>query len=131
MWCPNCKAEYEKGIETCADCNLALVEGFPLDTPKEKWGRAFPGKAMKAWPFTESGKPEPPAFIKHCTSVDMEDEMLINMLYAYGIPAIKQYPENGQLGKVVLGISGDGADIFVPSSMLEDAKALIGGASND
>lgn len=131
MWCPNCKAEYEAEIKTCPDCELELVNEYPKATPKEKWGRVFTGKAMKAWPFDEDGKPQQGAFLKHCTSVDMEDEMLINMLFAYGIPAVRQYPENGQLGKVVLGISGDGADIFVPSSMLEDAKALIGGSSDD
>ena len=32
---------------------------------------------------------------------------------------------NGHLGRLVLGISGYGVDIYVPKSMLEDAKKLI------
>ncbi|MBS7402453.1 MAG: hypothetical protein ACI3UZ_06485 [Oscillospiraceae bacterium] len=129
MWCPNCKTEYENGIEACSDCGAALVRERPRE--KAGWACSFPGSAMKNWPLGEDGKPEQAALLTHCTCLDMEDEMLINMLLAYGIPAVKQYPQNGQLGKVVLGISGDGADIFVPKSMLEDAKAIVGGGSDD
>ena len=64
-------------------------------------------------------------------AVDMADEMLINMLTAYGIPAVKLYPSNGGFGKVVLGISGEGADIFVPASMHEDAVSLLEGSTNE
>jgi hypothetical protein len=28
-FCPSCRAEYRPGIETCADCNLELVEMLP------------------------------------------------------------------------------------------------------
>ncbi|NLH00856.1 MAG: hypothetical protein GX488_02945 [Clostridiales bacterium] len=93
---------------------------------KPVWGGSLPGKLYKNWPKVD-GTPEEPVFLKHCTSADMEDEMLINMLAAYGIPAVKQYPLNGSFGKVVLGMSGEGTDIFVPASMLEDAIYLIGG----
>lgn len=27
-WCPNCKNEYRKGITTCADCNIPLVDSL-------------------------------------------------------------------------------------------------------
>ncbi len=94
------------------------------------WARSVPGQAYKDWPKI-SGEPEEPVFLKHCTSVDMADEMLINMLTAYGIPAVKLYPSNGGFGKVVLGISGEGADIFVPASMHEDAVSLLEGSTNE
>lgn len=100
------------------------------ESAKPFWYQSVPGQTYKDWPKID-GKPEEPAFLKHCTSVDMEDEMLINMLSAYGIPALKLYPSNGSFGKVVLGMSGDGANIFVPSSMLEDAIALIGGSVDE
>lgn len=100
------------------------------ESAKPFWYQSVPGQAYKDWP-KKDGEPVEPAFLKHCTSVDMEDEMLINMLSAYGIPAIKLYPSNGSFGKVVLGMSGDGADIFVPSAMLEDAVALIGGSVDE
>ena len=54
----------------------------------------------------------------------MSDEMLVNLLGAYGIPALKQYPNDGDFGRLILGISGPGTDIYVPKSMYEDAVNL-------
>ena len=47
------------------------------------------------------------------------------MLEAYGIPCLRQYPGDGDFGKVVLGMSGFGTDIYVPESMFEDALNLF------
>ncbi len=93
--------------------------------PKLGWGFTEYGKELKNWPRDERGEPVAPAFLKHCGSLDMEDEMLANLLEAYGIPCLRRYPENGSFGRVVLGMSGNGADIYVPETMLEDAKNLI------
>lgn len=94
------------------------------------WGRSLPGEIYKAWP-KKNGEPEPPVFLRHCATTNMEDELLINMLSAYGIPAVRLYPSNGSFGKVVLGMSADGADLFVPESLLDEAISLIGGLTND
>jgi len=94
------------------------------------WYRTLPGETYSKWPKAD-GEPEQPVFLKHCTSLDMEDEMLINMLTAYGIPAVKLYPSNGSFGVVVLGMSAEGSDIYVPASLLSDALSLIGGENND
>jgi hypothetical protein len=32
-YCPNCLTEYQAGVETCADCQIALVEGAPAYCP--------------------------------------------------------------------------------------------------
>jgi hypothetical protein len=37
----------------------------------------------------------------------------------------------GSLGRVVLGISGYGVEIFVPANLLDDAKALIEGSESE
>jgi hypothetical protein len=97
---------------------------------KPIWGQSRLGSLYEEWP-KKDGVPEDPVFIKHCSSVDMEDEMLVNMLSAFGIPAVKQYPANGGFGKIVIGMSGEGTDIFVPTSMLNDALSVIGGQSNE
>ncbi len=131
MWCPNCKTEYNDANTHCTDCGAKLVSRLPNACTKASWGRSFLGDTIKKWPLLSDNEPEKPAFLKHCSSVDMEDEMLINMLSAYGIPAIKQYPQNGGLGKIVLGMSGSGADIYVPESLLADALALMEGVSDD
>ena len=98
---------------------------------KEFWGRASYGKLQEIWPKTEDGDFEEQVFLKHCASTDMEDELLINMLSAYGIPCVSQYSNDGILGRVVLGMSGTGTDLFVPKSMLEDARKLCEGGHED
>lgn len=104
-----------------------MAESFP----KLGWGFSKTGKLLKNWPTDEAGEPLPGAFLKHCSSLDMEDEMTVNLLEAYGIPCVRRYPENGSFGRIVLGMSGTGADLFVPESMLEDAQALIAEETND
>ena len=94
---------------------------------KEEWGRTLYGQLQEDWPKTETGEFEEPVFLKHCASTDMEDDLVVNMLAAYGIPCIRQYPNNGQLGRVIMGISGSGADLFVPASMAEEARTLCEG----
>ena len=94
------------------------------------WYRTLPGELYRQWPKRD-GEPEEPVFLTHCSALDMADELLIGMLSAYGIPAVRHYPSNGSFGVVVLGISADGTDIYVPASMLEDAAAIIGGNSDD
>ena len=93
------------------------IEGFGF-------GRVTRGIYDK-WPKNESGEPVCPAKLTHCQCSDMADELLVNMLEAYGIPAVCVHPDNGDLGEVILGMSGTGTDIYVPETLLEDAKALM------
>jgi hypothetical protein len=94
------------------------------------WVRSLPGEMSGKWP-REGESFEEAAFLRHCTSVDMEDELLVNMLDAYGIPCVRHYPADGGFGKVIMGISGMGADLYVPKSMLEDALSLCEGVPED
>ena len=61
----------------------------------------------------------------HCSQVDLEDKIVISLLEAYNIPAIRQYPNDGDFGNVVLGMSGSGIDLYVPETMLADARNLL------
>ena len=115
----------DNGTSTNVEKDSVSPESFKI-----VWGDSMPGKLYEAWP-KKDGAPEEPAFLKHCSSIDMEDEMVINLLKAYGVPAIKKYPSNGSFGRLVLGMSGEGTDIYVPLSMLEDAISLIGGCTDD
>ena len=98
---------------------------------KMQWSRAEKSRLSERWPEDETGQPETPVFLCNCTNNDMGDELRINMLEAYGIPCLRIYPGDGSFGKVVLGMSGPGTDIYVPQSMLNDAKALCEEENNE
>ncbi|MGN1002398.1 MAG: hypothetical protein ACI4PC_06465 [Oscillospiraceae bacterium] len=97
---------------------------------KYGWGRR-PGELYEKWPKNEAGEPVPPRFLIHCSSLDMEDTMTVNMLESYGIPAVILHPGDGDFGKVLLGMSGTGSSIYVPETMYEDAKTIMEAEPDD
>lgn len=96
---------------------------------KLEWGRKLTGELYERWPKDENGEPVEPVFLTHCMSLDMRDEMLVNLLEAYGIPCLRQYPNDGDFGRLMLGMSGPGVDVYVPRNMYEDAINLSEGSS--
>ena len=61
--------------------------------------------------------------------LDINDEMIVNLLEAYGIPCIRLYPNDGDFGRLILGTSGTGVEIYVPKTMYEDAVNLSEGSA--
>lgn len=88
------------------------------------WGSKIPGELFERWPKDENGNPEEPRLLATLANNNMFDELTVNMLEAYGIPCLKIYPGYGGFGKVMLGMSGEGTEIYVPASLHEDALAL-------
>jgi len=99
------------------------------DGVKVEWGKRLVGDILKRWPKDEAGELIEPVFLTHRMCLDMSDEMLVNLLEAYNIPCIRQYPNDGDFGRLVLGMSGTGVDIYVPKTMYEDAVNLTEGSS--
>lgn len=97
----------------------------------EAWGRHEYGKTFDAWPRDEKGEPIEPVFLVHCQPLDMEAQMIQSMLEAYGIPSVRRLPGDGAFGQLIIGMSGSGADIFVPATMLQDALELLKGEPDD
>ena len=93
--------------------------------PEIKWGKYMDGELLASWPRDGAGEPEEPVFLCQRLSTDLSDQLTMNMLRAYGIPCMCMERGNGNLGKLILGISGYGVEIYVPKSLLEDAKQLI------
>ena len=79
------------------------------------------------WPKNDAGEPVAPVYLTHCGETQMEAEITVNMLESYGIPVVTQYPNDGSFGKVVLGMAGSGADLYVPENMHEQARELLSG----
>ena len=84
-------------------------------------------KLVDIWPKDVAGETVKPKFLTHLINNDMQDELTVNMLESFGIPCIMKYPGNGGFGKVMLGMSGDGTDIYVPETMYDDAIGLLKG----
>ena len=81
--------------------------------------KGLPSDLLERWPKAPSGEPEKAVFLCNIKAVDLADELRINMLEAYGIPCLRDYPGNGSFGKVVLGMSGQETDYYVPERLLK------------
>ena len=88
------------------------------------WSR-LPGELQKRWPRDDAGEFVAPKYLTTLPSVDLADEFLISMLEAYGVPVLRQYGGDGSFGKVILGMSGTGSDLYVPETLYETAKELM------
>ncbi len=95
------------------------------------WGRRVPGDVIEKWPRDAAGEPVPAALLAGGSEMNMDDAIIMSMLESYGIPSFKQYPHYGGFGKTIMGVSAEGTDIYVPETMLEDAKALMEGEPDD
>ena len=94
------------------------------DEVKLTWGKT-PNDLSERWPKDAEGKSEEPAFLTLAMDANAETDMLCSMLRAYDIPVLCRYEGEGAFGKVMLGASAQGTSLYVPASMLEDAKNLI------
>ena len=99
--------------------------------PKLEWGRDLPGDLAEKWPKDENGDFVPAAWLTNCWQIDMGDAILTGVLDSCGIPFYKRFPHYGGFGNLMLGMSAEGVDIFVPETMLEEAKNILKGESED
>ncbi|MEA5142437.1 MAG: hypothetical protein VB023_02525 [Oscillibacter sp.] len=88
------------------------------------WGRSDQSGGP-AWPLNAVGEKEKAVRLKFAFDSMADADMTISYLAAYGIPCFKYYDLDGGAGKVINGFSGYGASLYVPSSLLEDAQALL------
>ena len=95
------------------------------------WGRHEYGKLYDVWPRDDTGETVEPAFLVHCGPLHMEAEMIQSMLESYDIPSVRCLPGDGAFGELILGMSGNGVDLFVPVTMLEKARELLEGEPED
>lgn len=101
-WCPNCKSEYREGFTKCSECGAELVEELEIE--------------KKVIIDDDEG-----AFLFSVRD-DVQAKIVEAKLNAYGIPVLKTYVG---IGNVYFGTSVLGVNIFVPSKLLEEAKALM------
>lgn len=127
LWCETCRKEYsDETGRLCPKCGGALQEIVPeeMEPAKVSWGRQGKDQEPK-WPLDETGQPEQAVLLCEASDLGGGGEIAISMLRAFGVPVLQKYPGDGQLGKVILGFSGYGFDVYVPESMLELAQELM------
>ena len=95
-----------------------------MSEPRIEWGRADLGGLLDRWPKGADGEPVPAKLLCNQSCVDMSDLLFVNMLEAYGIPCLTVDPGDGSFSRVVMGISGQGVDVYVPENLYDDAVAL-------
>ena len=77
------------------------------------------------WPKDEKGETIPPVFLTRIHGGLLDMELTLNLLDAYGIPYVCEYPNNGLFGKLIMGFAPAGMEVFVPETMLEDALNIL------
>ena len=86
----------------------------------------FTGKPdVPAWPRDAQGQDEKAVLLMQTFDSPADTDMIISLLAAYGIPCFKYFDYEGGAGKVINGFSGYGASLYVPASLLEDAKEIL------
>ena len=93
----------------------------------KNWGFSKKKSLMDSWPKDENGEPVPPVFFQHVGGTQLDVDMAVNLLEAFGIPSFARYPNGGDLGRIVLGVAGSGSDIYVPETMLAEAQNVVSG----
>jgi len=84
-----------------------------------------PQELLDRWPKDPEGNPEEPVLLTTQPDAGGTADMTAAMLEAFGIPVLKQYRSGGGAGRIILGFSGYGADLYVPVSRLEEARQLL------
>lgn len=89
------------------------------------WGFEKIGRKAENWPKDENGEYVAPAFLEHLSGSQLDVDMELSVLEAFNIPAVTEYPNNGDFGRLILGFAGTGVDVYVPETMLEDARNIL------
>ena len=77
------------------------------------------------WHIDAQGEKEKAVLLTSTFDSTADADMLISLLAAYRIPCFKYFDYEGGAGKVINGLSGYGASLYVPASLLEDAKEIL------
>jgi hypothetical protein len=106
-WCPKCGAEYLEGFKICSDCNTDLLDCLEH------------GEANKSDPEDDSE-----AYLISVSN-SIEAEMVEGLLSSSGIPALKKFKGAGGYLDIYMGAVNVGVDLYVPSKLLVQARAIL------
>jgi hypothetical protein len=108
-WCPQCKAEYQEGYRICRGCQVDLIDELP------DIAEAVPEDDCEAFLFTAAD--------------NMQADLMESLLRAYHIPVLRKYRGIGNYSQIYWGFTKLGVDLFVPSSLLTEARDILESAT--
>ena len=82
---------------------------------------------LDGWPMDENGEPEEEVLLCNENDIASESGVCTTFLESCGIPYLARRPSAGEIGFLYGGFSPAGINIYVPASMLEQARDLING----
>lgn len=123
-WCEHCETEYDG--ERCPVCGGILLREID-EQSADPWldSASGSGSGDLPWPLNGSGEPEDPVLLTQITDLGGRCALLLSRLRAYSIPSLIRYPGADAMVRIIFGFSGNGAQIFVPASRLEEACKLL------
>jgi uncharacterized protein (DUF697 family) len=103
----------------CAKCNLEIDENtmFCAMCQPEKRVQTLDESGIEAWP--------PETALLMTANDEIQANIVESLLKAYGIPLSRTYKGNDTFGKIVLGLTVNGIDLYVPKSAIDEAKGII------
>lgn len=104
--CPKCKSEYLNGYDTCADCQVKLIDSF---NEEEK---------------NETEIDQSLVFLKNISD-DYQKELIISFLETENISIIEKHEGIGQYLNIYSGQSYHGKNLYVLEENYKRAKVLI------
>jgi hypothetical protein len=100
-WCPDCRTEYDPGIEFCSDCGAALVATLP---PQDEG--------------------EEPVVVLDADSA-IEAQVAKATLEAEGIPAFVQTPTLAIPGDNLVDDDNPEREVLVPAELADEAADIL------
>lgn len=107
MKCPKCNLEIDENIMSCPMCQTELLEQLQPEQEQEAQAAA-----------------EEIALLMTANN-DIQANIVESLLKVYGIPLSRKYKGNDTFGKIILGLTVNGIDLYVPKSALEEAMGII------
>lgn len=89
------------------------------------WSFAQDRAVYGDWPKDANGNPVAPALLKTVSTANDDLAILRSLLESFGIPNVCRSPETVRVTGVIMGAAGVVAEVYVPETMLEDAKNII------
>lgn len=106
--CPKCKSEFREGFTKCNSCKVPLIDELEKETEETEFINE------EEWVFLIN--------VSHGYEIDNIE----GIFEENDIPLLKKHKGSGELLELYMGTTSFGIDLYVPVSLLEKSKEIIG-----